>query len=168
MNHAQSAKFETKVSQPGINTFWIADKFICCGRFAIYSCYYTFIILFSSFFSFYRISIVLCNVACVCMISCYCETFTYGKYVFCRLVGSVGRAPDRRADTSAVGYIELISMRLSALNKIVQEENAMSLCLSCYFVPWKPSPFLGCSFCLPQNDKERFTYQGWCCGWMWN
>lgn len=69
------------------------------------------------------------------MISCYCETFTYAKYVFCRLVGSVGRAPDRRADTSAVGYIELISMRLSALNKIVQEENAMSLCLSCYFVP---------------------------------
>ena len=30
----------------------------------------------------------------------------------------------------------------------------MSLCLSCYFVPWKPSPFLGCSFCLPQIKKD--------------
>ena len=47
------------------------------------------------------------------------------RNVFRRLVGSVGRAPDRRAtfvDTSAVGYIMLISMRLSALNKIVREK----------------------------------------------
>ena len=141
MNHAQSAKFETKVNQPGINTFWIADKFICCGRFAI---------------SFYLISIVLCNVACVCTISCYCETFTYAKCLpppgwlswkstrppcyFCRYICSWLHNANLNAP---------FSLKQNCPRKI-----ALSLCLSCYFVPWKPSPFLGCSFCLPQIKKD--------------